>query len=99
MWITAAALWTLSHSVSDVCCCLIWESGRGEGGAGSALPEVLQADPGPAVSHHYGARAGGAEKLHRQRQVNPMARMEKQNAYHCKTHQILPRSFCFLCLK
>lgn len=42
-------------------------------GAGSAwrvLPGLVQADPGPALPHDYGARSGGAEELQHQRQVS-----------------------------
>lgn len=60
----------LCNSGSDVLLVSDLKTGRSEGSARRVLPELVQADPGPAVPHIYGARSGGAEELQHPRQVS-----------------------------
>lgn len=46
------------------------KSGCGTSSAWRVLPGLVQATPGPALPHIYGARYGGAEELQHQRQVS-----------------------------
>ena len=51
--------------------CYVWpESGCCKGPTWRLLPRPVQAAPGSALPHIHGARSGGAEELHPQRQVS-----------------------------
>lgn len=58
-------------TVSDGCI-IVFDLGSGcsEDSAWWMLPMLVQADPGSALPHIYGASSGGTEKLHHQRQVS-----------------------------